>query len=90
MTFAVTKWGPEKKSLFENIVRQYGIDFCPVYSVLGSVISQEIIKVLSANQEPGVNWFLYDSEECYGVIHRVERQKKAVTETVRVEAGDGK
>lgn len=73
--WAVDKFGPTNKDLFEKVARQQGIDFCPVYSVTGSVISQEIIKVLSRNAEPGINWFLYDSEECYGVIYRTKAQQ---------------
>lgn len=32
-----------------NFGRLYGIDFCPTYSVVGSIVSQEIIKVVGSN-----------------------------------------
>lgn len=38
--WAVDKFGPTNKALYENVVKQQNIDFCPVYSVTGSVISQ--------------------------------------------------
>jgi hypothetical protein len=38
--------GMKKHSeLYVNFARTYGIDYCPVYSVLGSIVSQEIIKI---------------------------------------------
>jgi hypothetical protein len=29
-----------------NFAKCYGIDYCPVYSIIGSIVSQEIIKVV--------------------------------------------
>lgn len=38
--------GYEKHTEFYRKFGQtYGIDYCPVYSVVGSIISQEIIKI---------------------------------------------
>ena len=34
--------------MLKDFARCFGIDFCPVYSVLGSIISQEIIKVVES------------------------------------------
>lgn len=34
---------------YRKFVSTYGIDYCPVYSVVGSVISQEIIKIAESN-----------------------------------------
>lgn len=34
-----------------NFARLYGVDFCPVYSVIGSIVSQEIIKVVESKNE---------------------------------------
>lgn len=57
----------EKQNEFlQKFVRFYGLNFIPVYSVLGSVASQEFIKVIGRDQEPGKGWFCYDSEEGYG------------------------
>jgi hypothetical protein len=75
VSWATDKWGGDNKSLYEKAAKHIGIEFCPVYSVVGSVISQDIIKVLSGVSEPGINWFLYDSEECYGAIYRTKAQQ---------------
>jgi ubiquitin-like 1-activating enzyme E1 A len=41
-----SKEGYTKHSEFyRKFATTYGIDYCPVYSVVGSVISQEIIKI---------------------------------------------
>lgn len=54
---------------YRKFAQTFGIDYCPVYSVVGSIISQEIIKIAESNFlfkkdqfEPGVNWLVYDSE----------------------------
>ena len=31
-----------------GMARTYGVDYCPVYSVLGSIVSQEVIKVVES------------------------------------------
>jgi ubiquitin-like 1-activating enzyme E1 A len=31
-----------------EFARTYGLDYCPVYSVIGSIISQEVIKVVES------------------------------------------
>lgn len=38
--------GYEKNvNFYKNFVTTFGIDYCPVYSVIGSIVSQEIIKI---------------------------------------------
>ena len=56
----------KQREFLERFVRFYGLNFIPVYSVIGSVASQEFIKVIGRDQEPGNGWFCYDSEEGYG------------------------
>lgn len=36
------------RDLMINFAKCYGIDYCPVYSVIGSIVSQEIIKVVES------------------------------------------
>lgn len=43
----------------------------PVYSIIGSAISQEIIKIISKKQLPENNWFLYDSEQYLGQYFKI-------------------
>lgn len=62
----------ETKALLRNFARLYGIDFCPVYSILGSVASQEFIVVISRTSEPALNWFCYDSQKGYGLTEAVQ------------------
>lgn len=56
------------KSFLRKFAKFYGIEFCPVYSIIGSVASQEFIKVIGKSEEPSSGWFVYDSEEGYGKI----------------------
>lgn len=57
----------EKQAEFlKKFAKFYGIHYIPVYSVVGSVASQEFIKVIGRDQEPGNGWFCYDSNEGYG------------------------
>ena len=60
----------------EKFAKTFGIDFCPVYSVLGSVLSQEFIKIISQKNLPAVNWFYYDSEKSMGEIIQLAAQNK--------------
>ena len=41
--------GERHQKFFETFAKTYGLDFCPVYSVLGSIISQEVIKIVESN-----------------------------------------
>jgi ubiquitin-like 1-activating enzyme E1 A len=50
----------QTSEMLRNFARLYGVEFCPVYSILGSVASQEFIVVISRTNEPGTNWFCYD------------------------------
>lgn len=59
-----------QEKFLQDFARMYGINFIPVYSVVGSVASQEFIKVVGKNQEPGVGWFCYDSEEGYAKFEK--------------------
>jgi len=59
-----------QEKFLEKFVKIYGINFIPVYSVVGSVASQEFIKVVGRSQEPGIGWFCYDSEEGYGKFEK--------------------
>ncbi|CAD8121415.1 unnamed protein product [Paramecium sonneborni] len=62
----------EQVSTFRNFARLYGVDHCPVYSVIGSVASQELIISTSRINEPALNWFCYDSEQCYGQVEIIQ------------------
>lgn len=38
----------EMKREIEDIRRMFGVEYCPTYSIIGSIVSQEIIKVLGS------------------------------------------
>ncbi|KAI8376441.1 uncharacterized protein BYT42DRAFT_574620 [Radiomyces spectabilis] len=46
-------------------------ELCPVASIVGGVLAQEIIKVLSAKELPISNWFFYNALDGTGLIHRL-------------------
>jgi hypothetical protein len=74
-----------KKNLefYSNFAKTYGIDYCPVYSVLGSIVSQEIIKIAESKIflildqfEPGINWLLYNSDDpAFASIFKLKAQQ---------------
>lgn len=84
------KEGYEKNAEFyRKFATTYGIDYCPVYSVVGSVISQEIIKIAESNffiildqHEPGINWLFYESEEGYASVFKVKSQQEFIKSRV--------
>jgi ubiquitin-like 1-activating enzyme E1 A len=45
VALGVAMAGEKHKEFLTTFARTYGLDFCPVYSVLGSIISQEVIKI---------------------------------------------
>lgn len=46
-----------------NLVNHIGIEFSPVYSVLGSIISQEFVSYFEKSKIPALNWLIYDMNE---------------------------
>jgi hypothetical protein len=47
--------------LIRTIVSNFNTDFCPVSSVIGSIISQEIVAFYENSKTPALNWIFYDS-----------------------------
>jgi len=53
----------------KETIANWGLDFCPVNSVLGSIISQEVVSYYegtleycnSATKVPALNWLIFDS-----------------------------
>ena len=44
-SFGVESAGEKHQQFLASFARTYGVDYCPVYSVIGSIISQEVIKI---------------------------------------------
>lgn len=51
------------KKIRTDLDRMYGMEFNPTSSVLGSIISQEIIKVITEKDSPAHGMMLYGAEE---------------------------
>ena len=47
----------------KSLLNNFGVDFSPVYSVMGSVISQEVVGFYERVKIPALNWLVYDMEE---------------------------
>jgi len=41
----IEKVGEKHREFITTFAKTYGLDFCPTYSVIGSIISQEVIKI---------------------------------------------
>jgi len=66
------KWEEKEEGFFRNFARLFGVEYCPVYSVIGSVASQEFTKVISRRGDPSLNWFCYDSQSGYGRVEYLQ------------------
>lgn len=48
-------------ALIKQISDNFNIDLCPVNSVIGSIISQEVVAFYEKAKIPALNWLFYDS-----------------------------
>ena len=44
----VERVGEKHREFLTTFARTFSLDFCPTYSVIGSIVSQEIIKVVES------------------------------------------
>ncbi|ORX92994.1 SUMO-activating enzyme subunit 1 [Basidiobolus meristosporus CBS 931.73] len=51
-------------------------DLTPVCAIVGGILAQEILKVLSAKELPVNNFFLYNGLDGTGLVHQVEPTKE--------------
>ena len=54
----------------EELDRTYGVDFNPTSSVLGSILSQEIIKVITERDSPAHGMMLYGADEQQFILEK--------------------
>ncbi|CAO3619119.1 unnamed protein product [Cunninghamella blakesleeana] len=52
-------------------LRLYQTELVPISAIIGGVLAQEIIKVLSAKELPIQNWFYYNGYDGTGLIHQL-------------------
>lgn len=58
--------------LTKTLVRCHCADLNPVAAIVGGILGQEVIKVLSAKSKPLLNFFLFDGATGPGVIEFIE------------------
>ena len=58
-----------EKDLCE-VYRLQGRDLSPVAAVVGGIVAQEVIKVLSGKDEPLGNCFFFDGQQSRGLVER--------------------
>lgn len=66
--------------MVKNIAKNFNVDFCPVSSVIGSIISQEIVAFYENAKIPAVNWIFYDSLKGEAEVVTLQKIEK-MTET---------
>jgi len=54
-----------------KIIRNAGMEILPICSVVGGILAQDILKVLSQKDLPIANWFCYDGFTGKGSIHKL-------------------
>ncbi len=55
-------------SVCRSINSQWGCDFSPVAAILGGMLGQELVKVISKKDEPIHNFFVFNGADSQGVI----------------------
>jgi ubiquitin-like 1-activating enzyme E1 A len=53
------------------LLNNLGCEFVPVSAIVAGIAAQEMIKILSANDEPLNNFFFYDSSDGSGLVERI-------------------
>jgi len=57
--------------LLSKLIRNAGMEILPICSVVGGILAQDILKVISQKELPISNWFCYDGFTGNGVIHKL-------------------
>ncbi|KAG2186389.1 hypothetical protein INT43_002827 [Umbelopsis isabellina] len=65
-------------SMIEILAQTAATELSPVCAIVGGILAQEIIKVLSGKELPVQNWFLYDGISGSGLIHHIEKGKPMI------------
>ncbi|KAH8556118.1 SUMO-activating enzyme subunit 1-like protein [Umbelopsis sp. PMI_123] len=65
-------------SMIEILAQTANTEISPVCAIVGGILAQEIIKVLSGKELPIQNWFFYDGIAGSGLIHHIEKGKSII------------
>jgi len=57
---------------FSNLARSANADLSPVCAIVGGILGQQIIKVLTAKDEPFQNFFIYDALTASGNVDDIK------------------
>lgn len=66
--------------LISHVVSLFDAELVPVTAIVGGVLAQEMIKVLSQKQLPIQNWFYYNGLSDSGMVHCVRNEKPVAKE----------
>ncbi|EGG04630.1 uncharacterized protein MELLADRAFT_88698 [Melampsora larici-populina 98AG31] len=56
-------------TILERLCQSSGAEFVATCAIVGSVMSQEVLNVLGAQQPPVVNLFVFDGQRCAGDVY---------------------
>ncbi|KAG4305754.1 hypothetical protein PORY_000664 [Pneumocystis oryctolagi] len=60
-----------KESELIHLAKNANHKWSPIASVIGGVLSQDVLNVLSKQERPIQNWFIFDGENCIGPIYQI-------------------
>ncbi|CAG8437180.1 10665_t:CDS:2 [Ambispora gerdemannii] len=71
-------------SLFTNVflkqlLQNVSAEISPVCAIVGGILAQDILKVLSQKGPPINNFFVFNGLDCSGIVYQVEPGKKAIS-----------
>lgn len=55
------------------------VEFTPVCAILGGILAQDVLKVVSGKDRPINNFFFYNGLDCSGLINRIEAPTTTTT-----------
>ena len=67
----ISKFGLPEKKIPEEILPMLFSELSPVAAIVGGVLGQEVIKVISNKDAPHNNFFLYNPLESSGIIETI-------------------
>ena len=67
----ISKFGLPEKKIPEDILPMLFSELSPVAAIVGGVLGQEVIKVISNKDAPHNNFFLYNPLESSGIIETI-------------------
>ena len=65
--------------VLQEVWNYRGKDLSPVAAIVGGIVAQEIIKVLSGKDEPLGNTFVFDGHQSRGMIEKLMPQQTSVS-----------